>query len=338
VVRAELERARVDVARLGAIETRIAELEPASQRIAVAQSYPDWIVDAFIADHGAERAEALCVAMNRRAPLYARANRLKNTREELAVELAKENVESKPLALAPDGVELLSHHNAYGLAAFRDGRFELQDAASQLVAELVAPPPRGTVADVCAGAGGKTLALGARLGNRGRILAFDVYDSKLEELRRRARRAGLTNLEARLVDPTQAAEMVAREAGRFDRVLVDAPCSGLGVLRRHPETKWRLDAGARTRLPVEQRAILETYAPMVKQGGRLIYATCTVLTAENDAVVDGFLAAHPEFVPVSAKEILGSARASEIGDGERLRCAPDTHDSDGFFAAVLRRS
>jgi 16S rRNA (cytosine967-C5)-methyltransferase len=187
------------------------------------------------------------------------------------------------------------------------------------------------VLDACAGAGGKTLALGAQLGNRGRLVALDVSAHKLVELRKRARRAGLTNMQA-LTAPAFAAR-----ADLFDRVLVDAPCSGLGVLRRNPEARWRLGPGDLVELPARQREILETYAPRVAPGGRLIYATCSIAAVENDAVVDGFCAAHPEWAPVPAKEILGAERALAVGDGQRLRLFPHVHDTDGFFAAVLRR-
>jgi 16S rRNA (cytosine967-C5)-methyltransferase len=202
----------------------------------------------------------------------------------------------------------------------------------------VAPPPRGAVLDACAGAGGKTLALGARLANRGRLIALDVSERKLEELKERARRAGLTNVQALLADDFFARR--EKEGGAlplFDRVLCDAPCSGLGVLRRHPETRWRLQPAELDELPRTQRAILERYAPLVAPGGRLIYATCTVTAAENDEVVDPFLAAHPSFEEAPAKEILGSERALAIGDGRRLRLLPHLHDTDGFFAAVMRR-
>jgi len=209
----------------------------------------------------------------------------------------------------------------------------VMDEGSQLVAELVAPPPGGRVLDACAGAGGKTLALGALLAGKGRVLALDTDGKKLEELRRRARRAGLTNVEAR---PIKEGPLGIK--GQFDRVLVDAPCSGLGTLRRNPEARWRLTPADLDELPARQRAILERYAPLVAPGGRLVYATCTVDAAENDAVVDAFVRAHPDFTPVPAKEILGRARALELGDGERLRLLPHVHGTDGFFAAVLRRT
>jgi 16S rRNA (cytosine967-C5)-methyltransferase len=315
-------------------QARLATIADPVQSLATAQSYPDWMVRLFADERGLDEAARLCAAMNRRAPLTVRANRLRNTRDELQARLAEELVASRPCALAPDGLELETHVNAYGLQAFKEGRFELQDASSQIAAELVAPPPRGLVLDACAGAGGKTLALGALLGNRGRLAALDVSERKLVELSKRARRAGLTNLEARTVD-----DFFARRASapQFDRVLCDAPCSGLGVLRRNPEARWRLGPGDLDELPRLQRAILERYAPLVRGGGRLIYATCTVTALENDRVVDEFLAAHAEFAAVPAKEILGGERARAVGDGERLRLLPHVHDCDGFFAAVLRR-
>jgi 16S rRNA (cytosine967-C5)-methyltransferase len=222
--------------------------------------------------------------------------------------------------------------NAFALSAFRDGLFEVMDEGSQLVAELVAPPPGGRVVDACAGAGGKTLAIGANLGGKGRLLALDTDGKKLEELRRRARRAGLTNVEAK-----QVGEAAPAVKGQFDRVLVDAPCSGLGTLRRNPEARWRLTRAIVESFPARQIALLVTYAPLVAVGGRLIYATCTVARAENERVIERFLAERDDFVAVPVKEIWGRERAERLGDGMTLRLLPNRHDTDGFFAAVLRR-
>lgn len=337
-VETELRVAGVDPARLADVDARLDAIADADERLATAQSYPTWLVARLAAERGRDDAAALLAAMNRRAPRCARANRLKNTREELAALLAAAGVPTRPSPLAPDGLELLTHVNAYGLDAFKQGRFELQDAGSQAIAELVAPPPRGLVVDACAGAGGKTLALGAQLGNRGRLVAFDPSARKLEELRTRARRAGLTNVRALGVDPAAPSEEELKLGGRADRVLCDVPCSGLGTLRRNPEARWRLTPADLDELPARQRGILERYAPLVAPGGRLVYATCTVTARENDAVVDAFVAAHPSFIEVPAKEILGRARAEAIGDGVRLRLLPHVHDTDGFFAAVLRRA
>jgi 16S rRNA (cytosine967-C5)-methyltransferase len=334
---AELRKAQLDPRALDGAEQAITSIADRIERIAVATSYPTWLVQRLADQLGVREASELLSAMNQRAPLTVRANRLKNTREELAELLKAENVGSHANPLASDGLDLETHLNAYGLRAFKDGRFELQDAGSQLIAELTAPPPKGTVVDACAGAGGKTLALGALLGNKGRLYAFDVSDRKLEELRERSRRAGLTNVQATKVEEARQQPADEKLVGRADRVLCDAPCSGVGVLRRNPEARWRLQPRDLDELPVTQSRILDTYAPLVAPGGRLIYATCTVTAGENDQVAQGFLGRHPEFEEVPAKEILGGARARAIGDGQRLRLLPQVHGTDGFFAVVFRR-
>jgi 16S rRNA (cytosine967-C5)-methyltransferase len=302
------------------------------EREAVRLSYPTWMLEMFVEDHGHDEALALAEAMNLRAPLAIRANTARGTREALIDRLADEQVVARPTALAPAGLVCETRMNAFALTAFRDGLFEVMDEGSQLVADLVAPPPGGRVVDACAGAGGKTLAIGAALDGKGRMLALDTDGKKLEELRRRARRAGLTNVEARPVG-----EGPLDVKGQFDRVLVDAPCSGLGTLRRNPEARWRLTRATVETFPARQVALLVTYAPLVAVGGRLIYATCTVARSENDLVMERFLAERDDFVPVPVKEIWGRERAEKLGDGMTLRLSPNRHDTDGFFAAVLRR-
>lgn len=316
----------------GGGDERVEALRDPKERLAIALSWPTWLFARLVERLGLDEARALGEAMNRRAALVVRANRLRCTREELAERLRAEGIESSPTSLASDGLVLHTHRNVYALDAFREGWMEAQDEGSQLLAELVAPPPRSSLIDACAGAGGKTLALGAALANKGRLLAFDVSPRKLEELRRRARRAGLTNVHAQGV--ARGERPSAQPAAR---VLVDAPCSGLGVVRRHPETKWRLTPRDLDELPQTQRAILDLYAPLVAPGGRLVYATCSVLPDENDAVVASFLAAHDEFTPMPAREILGRERAMQLGDGEVLRLSPQRQGTDGFYAAVLRR-
>ena len=301
-------------------------------REATRLSFPTWLIEMFVEDHGQEEALALAEAMNRRAPLAIRANTARGTRAALVDRLADEQVVARPTELAPAGLICETRMNAFALTAFRDGLFEVMDEGSQLVADLVAPPPGGRVVDACAGAGGKTLAIGAALGGKGRLLALDTDGKKLEELRRRARRAGLTNVEARPVG-----EGPLDVKGQFDRVLVDAPCSGLGTLRRNPEARWRLTRATVETFPARQVSLLVTYAPLVAVGGRLIYATCTVARSENDLVVERFLAERDDFVPVPVKEIWGRERAEKLGDGMTLRLSPNRHDTDGFFAAVLRR-
>ncbi len=301
------------------------------ENLATRTSYPDWLVTR-LSEQYPDQAPSLLEAMNQRAPLTVRANRVKCDRDQLARRLESEGIPCAPTRLAHDGLVLATRRNVYEMAAFREGWMELQDEGSQLIAELCAPPPSGTVIDACAGAGGKTLALAALLQNRGRVVAYDISGTKLTELRRRVRRAGLTNVQALAVERGPPGG-----ATPADRLLVDAPCSGTGVIRRNPETKWRLHAEEIDELCAKQKAILAAYAPLVRTGGRLIYATCSLLHEENDGIVDAFLSAHGEFESVPTKEILGKEHALQIGDGERLRLWPHLHDTDGFFAAVLRR-
>jgi 16S rRNA (cytosine967-C5)-methyltransferase len=309
-------------------------------REAVRLSYPTWLIERLVADRadgGVEAALALAEALNRRAPLAIRANTLKISRDDLAARLGREGIVARPTPLAPAGLILETRTNVFGLESFGEGLFEVMDEGSQLVAEAVAPPPQGRVVDACAGAGGKTLALAAAMANRGRLLALDVNGKKLEELRRRARRAGLSSVAARPIEPGVPLPQEARP-GAWDRVLVDAPCSGLGTLRRNPEARWRLQPATVDRFAAQQLALLVTYAPLVAPGGRLIYATCSILRSENEQVVERFVAERPEFVPMSLKEIWGKERAEPLGGGEVLRLSPERHDTDGFFAAVLRRT
>lgn len=306
------------------------------EREAVRLSYPTWLLERLTNDLGPTDGLAACAAMNQRAPMALRVNTVKISREALIERLAEENVVARPTALAPAGLILETRVNAFGLTAFRDGLFEVMDEGSQLVAELVAPPPGGRVADACAGAGGKTLAIAAAMGGKGRLLALDVDGRKLEELRRRARRAGLSNVAARPIADEAKLPDEARVAG-WDRVLVDAPCSGIGTLRRNPEARWRLTPQAIAGFPARQLALLVTYAPLCAVGGRLIYATCTILEQENEKVVERFLAERPDFVRVPVKEIWGRELGEKVGDGLTLRLLPQTHDTDGFYAAVLRR-
>jgi len=321
-------------------------------REAVRLSYPTWLIEMFVEDYGQTDGLTLAEAMNRRAPMAVRTNTQRTTRQALIARLAEEHVVAQPTPLAPAGLLFETRVNAFALSAFRDGLFEVMDEGSQLVAELVAPPPGGRVVDACAGAGGKTLAIGASLANKGRLLALDTEGKKLEELRRRARRAGLTNLEARevradgsiawgragLARPSPSrGERDPLRVPNFDRVLVDAPCSGLGTLRRNPEARWRLTRAAVETFPARQVGLLVTYAPLVAVGGRLIYATCTVARVENEKVIERFLAERDDFVSVPIKEIWGRERAEKMGDGQTLQLSPHRHDTDGFFGAVLRR-
>lgn len=314
-----------------------AEPDPV-KRLAVAASLPDFLVERLWADHGAE-AEDLAHALNRRAPLMLRVNTLKASRQKVLGTLAKAGLTARPSRFSATGVELETRTNVFTLPQFSSGHIEVQDEASQLASELVAPPPKGLVVDYCAGAGGKTLALGALMGNAGRLVALDVNRRRLDEFRRRARRAGLSNARAIQIAKDGAwPDEVRQLAGRADRVLVDVPCSGVGSFRRKPEMRWRLKAADLRRLPEEQWAIARRALELCAPGGRLIYATCTVLSNENERVVERLLQ-DPALELVPVKVILGKAAAAPITDpsGTFLKLLPQRHDCDGFFAAVLRK-
>ena len=277
--------------------------------------------------------------MNVRAPLTARANSLKITREALREKLAGEGVDAEPTSLSPLGLFLRTRINAFSLASFREGLFELQDEGSQLLGMLVDAPPTRVV-DACAGAGGKTLQLAAQMKNRGELFALDIDARRLRELKLRARRAGAHNVRIRPIPPSgpEASAALADLAGKADRVLVDAPCSGSGTFRRKPDARYRLTEAQLADQVQRQRALLEQFAPLVKPGGRLIYGTCSVLREENEEVVAWFLARHPEFSVLPPADRLGPELGSRVDRGGFLRVTPGEQGTDGFFGALLVRN
>lgn len=321
------------------IDEAIAGERKVTARIALAASLPDWLAKRLVADWG-DDAESLALALNRRAPMTVRANTLVVDRDGLALELDRAGLETRAGAWCDTALIVESRTNLFGLEAFKRGAMEAQDEGSQLLADLAVAgaPERPLVVDLCAGAGGKTLAMAARLANRGRILATDVDAKKLEELRRRARRAAVSNAQAlELADGPWPPALHAL-LGRADVVLVDAPCSGIGALRRNPEARWRLQEADLAGFAARQRAILDGAVPLLAPGGRLVYATCTLLAVENREVVDDFLAARGELTRVPLGRVLGDeARAAALGDGVSFTVAPHTHGTDGFFAAVMQR-
>ncbi len=300
-------------------------------RLAAERSLPAWLARRLLAEYGAE-ADPLLAALNVRGPAFVRANLLKTTRAALARELAADGVPVTAGALSPWALELEKRPNAFALPSFRAGRFELQDEGSQLVAAATGASPGETVVDACAGAGGKTLALAAMMRNKGRLVACDIAGERMKDLGPRASRAGVFNVQPLVVDPGPDGEHVLRKhVGRADAVLVDAPCSGTGAWRRNPDARWRLTESAAEEYPARQLSILERYARLVAPGGRLVYATCSLLRAENEEVVGRFLA-RGDFalerapVPEAALDAAGC-----------LKLLPHRHRTDGFFTAVLRR-
>ncbi len=306
-------------------------LMPAQKRA----NLPDWLYEKFVAQYGEAETVTLAEALNQPAPLDLRVNSIKATRDDVMNELALAPIAAEPMPFAPLGLRILKKPSLQNLPLFKSGAIEVQDEGSQVLSQIVGAKRGEMVVDFCAGAGGKTLALGALMRNTGRLYAFDVSEKRLAKLKPRLARSGLSN-----VHPVQIAHerdvKIKRLAGKVDRVLVDAPCSGLGTLRRNPDVKWRQKPEAVTEMHDKQVAILDGAARLLKGGGRLVYATCSLLDEENERVVEQFLAKHDDFVLVPMNVVLAEQKiALEMGD--YLKLLPHKHQTDGFFAAVLER-
>ncbi len=297
---------------------------------------PDWLAEKLVAQCGEADALALAKALNRAAPLDLRVNPVKARREDVLAHFAKVGIKAEAGSLSPLAIRLAEKPSLTKDPLFLDGSFEVQDEGSQLLGLLVAPKRGEMVADFCAGAGGKTLLLGGLMRSTGRLYAFDTSERRLARLKPRLARSGLSNVHTSAIAHENDTRL-KRLAGKLDRVLVDAPCSGLGTLRRNPDLKWRQTPKSIEELTAKQASILAAAAKLLKPGGRLVYATCSLLVEENDIIIDAFLAAHPDFHPVSAKEVL-TAQGVSVECGERLRLDPQHHDTDGFFAAVMERA
>jgi 16S rRNA (cytosine967-C5)-methyltransferase len=300
---------------------------------------PDWIAEPLQAQLGEAEFWALAHSLQAPAPLVLRVNTLKAKRDVVQADLAQAGMRSAPTAHSPWGLVLEGKPAINRLDAFLRGDFEVQDEGSQLLALLVDAKRGEMVVDFCAGAGGKTLALGAAMRSTGRLYAFDVSGHRLDALKPRLARSGLSN-----VHPVQIAherdDRIKRLAGKIDRVLVDAPCSGLGTLRRNPDLKWRQSPQAVAEMASKQRAILASASRLLKPGGRLVYATCSLLADENEQVAADFDATHPGFRRCAVAELLAAAKVAEPASmvaGSDLRLWPHRHASDGFYAAVWER-
>ena len=299
---------------------------------------PEWLASRLQAQVG-DGFEALAASLNESAALDLRVNTLKAKRPAVMQALRQAGVSVSESPYAPLGIRVQGKPSLAKLPAFVQGEIEIQDEGSQLLTLLVEPKRGEMVVDFCAGAGGKTLALGAAMRNSGRLYAFDTSAHRLDALKPRLARSGLSN-----VHPVAIAherdDRIKRLAGKIDRVLVDAPCSGLGTLRRSPDLKWRQTPDTVAQLAELQQRILTSAARLLKPGGRLVYATCSLLREENEAVAEAFSAAHPDFVQLNAADVLAHAQvqqASDVCQAGYLRLWPHQHGSDGFFAAVWER-
>jgi 16S rRNA (cytosine967-C5)-methyltransferase len=303
---------------------------------AVANDLPDWL-EPYLARLYGKSLETEMAALNGPAPMDLRVNLLKADRETAQRALAAEHIRAEPTQWSPLGLRVGGRVPLAATAAFRDGLVEVQDEGSQLAALLAGARPGMRVVDFCAGAGGKTLALAATMKNRGKLVACDVSQWRLDRSAQRLRRAGVSNVERRALS-SEHDKWVKRHAGSFDRVFVDAPCMGIGTWRRNPDAKWRSTQIDLDELVERQRAILASAARLVKPGGRLIYVTCSVLREEDEGQAEAFLAEHAAFSLYPASRAWGEAIGGDPSPGEDyLRLTPARHGTDGFFVAQFER-
>jgi 16S rRNA (cytosine967-C5)-methyltransferase len=282
------------------------------------ESIPDWMDEVCANELGEDLWTKELAALNVQASVILRTNTLKTTKENLQKQLQSEDILTETIPKHPDALQLPVRANVFKTDAFKKGFFEVQDASSQLVAAYLDVQPGMKVVDTCAGAGGKTLHLSSLMENKGQLIAMDIYESKLKKLKIRAKRNGAHNIDMKVIDSTKPIKKLYDKA---DRVLIDAPCSGIGVLRRNPDAKWKLQPEFLDSIRKTQQEILSQYSKMVKPGGKLVYATCSVLPSENQDQVTTFLKSNPAFTFVSDQKIL----ASESG-------------YDGFYMALLERT
>lgn len=311
---------------------KIRQASNAAFASAVRADLPDWLWERLARLHGEDEALRIAQGLLNPAPLDLRVNLARIDRSAVQARLADDGVDSTPTPYSPAGLRLAGKPAINRHRLFADGLVEVQDEGSQLLAWLLAPRRGEMIADYCAGAGGKTLAAAMLMHGTGRVYAMDVSAKRLAALAPRAARAGITNVHTVVLGEDGA--RARRLAGKLDRVLVDAPCSGFGTLRRNPDLKWRHAPAAIVELATKQRRILEQAARLVKPGGRLVYATCSILRDENDAVTDDFQRRNPEFRPLSCAELLAAQRIA-LDTGERLRLLPHLHGTDGFYAAAF---
>ncbi|MFZ1852626.1 MAG: RsmB/NOP family class I SAM-dependent RNA methyltransferase [Nitrosomonas sp.] len=304
--------------------------------LAVQAEFPDWLVEKLKNTLSDEQILELGLALQKPAPLDLRVNTFLSKREEVMDALQQEGIEAQVTPYSPCGIRLVGKPMINRHALFLSGKIEVQDEGSQLLGYLLAPKRGEMVVDFCTGAGGKALLLGALMNSKGRLYAFDVSEKRLSNLTPRFKRSGLSNLHVQRINDENDSK-VKRLSGKIDRVLVDAPCSGIGTLRRNPDLKWRQSPQSIEELKVKQRDILASAARLLKPGGRLVYATCSFLREENQDIINSFLEKNPQFTVLNATELLSQQKIA-LDTGEFLQINPQQHQTDGFFAAALQRN
>lgn len=307
--------------------------------LAVQADVRDWLWEKLLKQYGEKEALTICRSMFEQATLDLRVNTIKGNPEEVLAKMIAENINNEniiaAMPISPIGIRMPNRIGINKHVLFTEGKIEVQDEGSQLLTFLVAPKRGQMVADLCAGAGGKTLALGALMRNTGRLYAFDVNERRLGNMSKRLKRSGLSNLNAQVINNENDLKL-KRLNGKFDRVLVDAPCSGLGTLRRNPDLKWQQTEQDVIELNAKQKNILTRAAKLTKAGGRVVYATCSLLTEENEMIAEHFLEKHPDFTLLPANEIMAQ-QGIALDTGKYLTLLPHRHGTDGFFAAVFEK-
>lgn len=316
--------------------TRVMSINRNNLQPLLRSNLPQWLFDKLVESYGQEQTLLLAQALNQRAPLDLRANLIKSNREDVIAKLTELNIVCEPTPFSSNGVRLFDKKALHNVPLFNEGAIEVQDEGSQLLAQIVGAKRGEMIVDMCAGSGGKTLPLGAAMRNTGRLYAFDISEKRLAKLKPRLARSGLSNVHPGLIAHERDTK-IKRLAGKIDRVLVDAPCSGVGTLRRNPDIKWRQMLDSIAQLNEKQIAILDSASTLVKVGGRLVYATCSLLPEENENIVQQFLARHPDFVLVPMRDVLAEQKINLEMD-DFLKLLPHVHHTDGFFAAVFTRN
>jgi len=309
--------------------------------LATKYSFQEWMIAEWMKQYEKDDIEQLCSMLNTQAPTTIRVNTIKTSVDECQKLLLQEGIETERTRLSPFGLHLKKRVNLFQLQAFKDGFCEVQDEGSQLLSLLVDPKPRSKVIDACAGAGGKSLAMASVMNNRGEIFAMDIHSFRLEDLRKRIRRSGV---EIVRITPIRENKEITELLGMADNVLVDAPCSGTGTLRRNPGMKWSVTEQMVEEMHRKQLSILTLNARYVKINGRLVYATCSMMKRENEEVVETFLSENPNFELLQPSTILeryakhGSHQLATLANNKYFQLFPHTHNTDGFFAAVMKRT
>ena len=304
--------------------------------VSIQAEFPEWLVEKLHAFMNDDAIIDLGVSLQKSAPLDLRVNTVLAKREQVLETFKQDGIEAQATPYSPCGIRLSGKPAVNRHALFLSGQIEVQDEGSQLLGYLLAPKRGEMVVDFCAGAGGKSLLLGALMNSKGRLYAFDVSEKRLSNLKPRFKRSGLSNLHVQRIDNENDLK-IKRLNGKIDRVLVDAPCSGLGTLRRNPDLKWRQSPQSIEELKAKQAAILAAAAGLLKPGGRLVYATCSFLPEENQQIIEGFLATHPQFSVLNCADLLAQQKIP-LDTGEFLQLTPKLHQTDGFFAAALMRN